>query len=65
MPTKIQELGKILEKSTISQAAKIMSDKGARRGGYARARKLSPAERHRIALMGGRARRRKRPNSNS
>mgnify|MGYP001595890942 CR=1 FL=1 len=65
MPVKIERLGKILEKSSLSQAASIMSHAGSRKGGYARAKKLSPAERHRIAVLGGKKRHQKRPNSGS
>lgn len=50
-----------INKGSLTQAAKLLGKRGGKRGGPARAAKLSPAERRRIALMGGRARWRKRP----
>jgi hypothetical protein len=51
----------ILEKGSLHQAAALLGARGGRRGGPARAARLSPGERKRIAEMGARARWRKRP----
>lgn len=59
----VHELFDEQEKSSprVSRAAKIVGAQGNSAGGKERARKLSPAQRRRIALEGARARWRKRP----
>lgn len=42
--------------SSISQAASVMGKKGGKKGGPARAKKLTPGERSAIARKGGNAR---------
>jgi hypothetical protein len=64
-PKKHEALSKMLEKASLHQAARLLGSRGGKRGGPARARKLSPAERKRIAMEGARARWRKRPTTNT
>lgn len=61
----VKELGGILQKSSLHQAAKLLGHRGGKRGGPARAAKLSPNERKRIAKMGAQARWKRRPTANS
>lgn len=42
--------------AAVSEAARLLAARGARKGGRARAQKLSPEERSRIAARGGKAR---------
>ena len=54
------KLGRVKSRKSNSSAAAVLGSKGGARGGPARAQRLPPEERSRIASAGGRARTRVR-----